>query len=129
MTAHHPTHPLPQNGVTPIHIATVKGRTDVVKELISAGCDKNLPDKVMQMTPLPSPSRSLHFPRGCFRLLLESSNYQLLFVLLLRNSKYHETKVPNLLYVYSHITRPEWSNADLRRGVERASPGRDQGAD
>ncbi len=94
----------------------MKGRTDVVKELISAGCDKNLPDKVKQMTPLPFALALRPFPAGLapsptranlnlqywFRLLLESLNYQLLFVLLLRNSKYHETKVPNLLYVYVH---------------------------
>ncbi len=51
-TPPHLTHPLPQDGCTPIYIAARNGRTDAVKELIAAGCDINLADKVKQMTRL-----------------------------------------------------------------------------
>jgi hypothetical protein len=51
-TPHHPTHPLPQDGWTPIFAAVFNGHTDAVKELIAAGCDINLADMVKQMTGL-----------------------------------------------------------------------------
>jgi hypothetical protein len=51
-TPPHPTHPLPQDGCTPIYVAACFGYTDAVKELVAAGCDINLADKVKQMTRL-----------------------------------------------------------------------------
>ena len=51
-TPHHPTLPLPKNGWTPLHIAARLGSTDAVKELVAAGCDINLANKVKQMTRL-----------------------------------------------------------------------------
>jgi hypothetical protein len=41
-----------QVGYTPICIAASKGYSDVVKQLIAAGCDINLATRVQQMTPL-----------------------------------------------------------------------------
>jgi ankyrin repeat protein len=94
-TPPHPTHPLPQRGWTPIYAAAANGHTDAVKELIAAGCDMNLAEKVKQMTglalalaclgfrvrlPLP-PLADLNL-QYLFRLLLESLTYPLLFVLL-----------------------------------------------
>ncbi len=90
-----PAHPLPQSGKTSIYAAAANGHTDVVKELIAAGCDMNLAEKVKQMTglalalaclcfrgrlPLP-PLAHLTF-QCLFSLLLESLTYPLLFVLL-----------------------------------------------
>ncbi len=53
---HYPTPPhtpsLPKNGATPIFIAAQEGKTDAVKELMSAGCNINLANKVKQMTRL-----------------------------------------------------------------------------
>jgi hypothetical protein len=51
-TPHHPTHPLPQEGRTPIYAAANEGQTDAVKELVAAGCDINLANEVKQMTRL-----------------------------------------------------------------------------
>ena len=61
-TPHHPTHPLPQEGRTPIYAAANEGQTDAVKELVAAGCDINLADKVKQMTPLPFALALRYFP-------------------------------------------------------------------
>ncbi len=41
-----------QSGCTPIFAAARNGNTDAVEELISAGCDIHLADKVKQMTRL-----------------------------------------------------------------------------
>ena len=51
-TPPHPTLPLPQWGQSPIYIAACNGQTDAVKELVAAGCDINLADRVKQMTRL-----------------------------------------------------------------------------
>jgi hypothetical protein len=40
-------------GQTPIGIAAAAGQTDAVKELVAAGCDINLADKVKQMKVAP----------------------------------------------------------------------------
>ncbi len=42
----------PKDGYTPIYVAAAQGKTDAMKELISAGCDINLAAKVKQMTRL-----------------------------------------------------------------------------
>ena len=42
----------PKEGLTPIYAAAGYGRTDAVKELIAAGCDINLAEKVKQKTRL-----------------------------------------------------------------------------
>jgi hypothetical protein len=52
---HHPTPPHappPKDGSTPIHVAASHGKTNAMKELMSAGCDINLADKVKQKTRL-----------------------------------------------------------------------------
>ena len=54
----------PQGGFTPLWIATSKGHIEAVKQLISAGCDMNLAEKVKQMTRLAlALARSVPFAR------------------------------------------------------------------
>ncbi len=51
----HPTTPLSlsfKDGDTPLYAAAYNGNTGAVKELVAAGCDINLADKVQQMTRL-----------------------------------------------------------------------------
>ncbi len=83
---HHPTPPHappPKDGCTPIFIAAQTGKTDAMKELISAGCDINLAQKVKQKTRL-----ALALPLRAFRARLPleplaTLNLQYLFRLLL----------------------------------------------
>jgi ankyrin repeat protein len=83
---HHPTPPhapSPKNGATPIYMAAMQRQTDAVKELISAGCDINLANKVKQMTRL-----ALALALRAFRVRLPLApiatlNLQYLFRLLL----------------------------------------------
>ncbi len=72
-----------QDGETPIYAAACCGKTDAVKELIAAGCDMNLADKVKQMT----------------RLALCVSSLTNVYILLLYNCNTSRT-IPNFVCVF-----------------------------
>jgi ankyrin repeat protein len=87
---HHPTPPHPtdptrytKDGRTPIFIAAREGKTDAVKELIAAGCDINLANKVKQMTRLALALALRAFRARLPLAPLATLNLQYLFRLLL----------------------------------------------
>ena len=73
----------PKDGLTPIYIAAHQGQTDAVKELIAAGCDINLADKVKQMTRLALALALRAFRARLPLAPLATLNLQYLFRLLL----------------------------------------------
>ncbi len=78
-----PHAPPPKNGMTPIYAAAYNGKTDAVKELIAAGCDINLANKVKQMTRLALALALRAFRARLPLAPLATLNFQYLFRLLL----------------------------------------------